>query len=115
MPITAYVTSVDPGSVSSLQLEDKEILETLGHQETAVAVQLQELFGSVTQAITASLEVESQLTLEITGEVSLKAEGGVKYLFFNLGAQASAAGTMKVVLSTTLRPKIESKSTYGGE
>jgi hypothetical protein len=69
---------------------------------------LQELFNSVTEAITASLEVESQLmTVEITGSVSLKAEGGIKYLFFNVGAEAGATGAMKVVLSTTLKPKAE--------
>jgi len=114
MPIKTYVTAVDPTSVGSLQVEDKEILEVLGTQETAVAVQLQELLGSVTEAITASLEVESQLTLEVTGSISLKAEGGVKYLFFNLGAEAGATGTMKVVLSTTLRPKVEIKPANTG-
>ena len=90
-------------------LEDRTILPTLGPQEKTVAVQLQELFTSVTDSITASLEVESQLMLEITGSITLKAEGGVKYLFFNVGASAEAAGTMKVTLSTTLRPKIEMK------
>ncbi len=106
MPIRAYVTTVDPNEVSSLQVEEKEILPTLG-QEKSVAVQLQELFAAVTDSITASLEVESQLTLEITGSITLKAEGGVKYLFFNVGASAEAAGTMKVTLSTTLKPKFE--------
>lgn len=109
MPIQTYVTTIDPNTVSSLQIDETEILPTLGPQENSVAVQLQELFASVSNAIKASLEVESQLILEITGSLSLKAEGGVKYLFFNVGASAEAAGTMKVTLSTTLGPKIETK------
>ena len=105
MPIETYETSVDPATVSSLKTEDEEILTTLGADEEAVAVQLQELFTSVAGSIKESLEVESSLTVEITGSVSLKAQGGVKYLFFNVGAEAGATGAMKVILSTTLKPK----------
>jgi hypothetical protein len=105
MPIQAYVTTIDPAEATSLKIEDQEILPTLGPDEEAVAVQLQELFTAVTQSITASLEVESKLTLEITGSISLKIQGGVKYLFFNVGGEAGTTGTMKVTLSTTLNPK----------
>lgn len=107
MPIKTYVTTVNPNEVSSLKTDEKEILTTLGPQEEAVAVQLQELLSSVTQAVTANLDVESQLTLEVTGSVTLKAEGGIKYLFFNVGAEVGATGTMKVVLSTTVKPKTQ--------
>ena len=105
MPIKTYITTVDPKNVSSLKAEKEEILTTLGTQEENVAIQLQELFSSVTEAITASLESESQLTIEITGSVSLKAQGGIKYLFFNAGAEAKSTNSMKVVLSTILKPK----------
>ena len=107
MSIRTYVTTVDPNTVSSLQTDDGEILTTLGPQEEAVAVQLQELFSSVIETVTASLEVESQLTVEVTGSVSLKAQGGIKHLLFNIGAEAGATGAMKVILSTILKPKIE--------
>jgi hypothetical protein len=109
MPIKAYATTVSPETAKSLKVEDKEILKTLGDQDKAVAVQLQELFSSVVESITASLEVESQLVVEITGSVSLKAQGSTKYLFFNVGAEAGATGTMKVALTTTLKPKAEIK------
>jgi len=105
MSVQVYVTATDPNTASSLEIDEREILPTLGPQEKAVAVQLQELFASVTDSIASSLEVESQLSLEITGSITLRVEGGVKYLFFNVGASAEAAGTMKVALSTTLRPK----------
>ncbi len=103
--IKVYATAVDPTSVSSLQTEDEEILTTLGSQEETVAIQLQELFESVTESISAKLEVESQLTIEINGSVSLKAQGGFKYLFFNVGAETGSTNSMKVTLSTKLHPK----------
>lgn len=107
MPVKTYVTTVDPSEISSLDTEDGtiEILSTLGTEEDAVAVQLQELFSSVTEAIANSLEAESKLTIEITGSVSLKAQGGVKYFLVNAGAEAGKTMGMKVVLSTTLQPK----------
>lgn len=105
MSIKMYATTVDPSAVSSLNIEGKEILPTLGPGEDAIAVQLEELFTAVTEDISGSLQVESQLTLEITGSLSLKAQGGIKYLFFNVGAEVGTTGTMKVSLSTTLKPK----------
>ena len=109
MSIKAYVTSESPETARGLKIDDKQILKTLSDSDKAVAVQLQELFASVTESITASLEVESQLVVEVTGSVSLKAQGGTKYLFFNVGAEAGATGTMKVTLTTTLKPKTEIK------
>ena len=105
MSIKVYATAVDPNSVSSLQTEEEEILTTLGPAEETVAVQLQELFESVTEALSSKVEVESQLTVEINGSVSLKAQGGLKYLFFNIGAETGNTNTMKVTLSTSLFPK----------
>lgn len=109
MPIKAYATTGDPRTANALKVEGKEILKTLGPKDEAVAVQLRELFASITESITASLEVESQLVIEITGSISLKAQGSTKYLFFNVGAEAGATGSMKVALTTTLRPKAEIK------
>lgn len=109
MAIKAYATAVDPKKVSSVEVGDKKFLTTLGSEDN-IAVQLQELFESVTESITASLEVESSLTIEISGSISLKAQGGAKYLFFNVGAEASTTGTMKVTLSTKVTPKVELKS-----
>jgi hypothetical protein len=109
MSIKAYATTESPETAKGLRIDDKQILKTLGDNDKAVAVQLQELFASVTESITASLEVESQLVVEITGSISLKAQGSTKYLFFNVGAEAGATGTMKVTLTTTLKPKTEIK------
>jgi hypothetical protein len=105
MSIKTYLTTVDQAEISRLNSEEGEVLTTLGPQEDSIAVQLEELFSSVTEAISDSIEVESKLTIEITGSISLKAQGGVKYLFFNAGAEAGKTMGMKVVLSTTLMPK----------
>jgi hypothetical protein len=105
MPLKVYAITVDPKEVSSLKTDQREILTTLGSQEDTVAVQLEELFKSVSESIAPQLEVESQLSIEVSGSVSLKAQGGVKYLFFNVGGEAATTANMKVVLSTTLRPR----------
>jgi hypothetical protein len=105
MQIKTYVTTTDSEDINSFFPEDEGILDTLGPEENAVAVQLQELFSSVTEAISDSLEAESKLTVEITGSISLKAQGGIKYLLFNAGGEAGKTIGMKVVLSTTLQPK----------
>ena len=105
MPIKVLATTFDPNIANSVNVGEKEILTTLGDQEESVAVQLRELFASITKSITASLEVESQLNIQISGSLSLKAQGGTKYLFFNVGAEAGATAAMKILLSTTLKPK----------
>jgi hypothetical protein len=106
MAIEAYVVSVDSGAVSQLDFDGRKVLATLGPQEEAVAVHLKELFGAIAEAVSATLEVESQVSVEVSGSVSLKAHGGFKYLFFNVGADTAVAANMKVVLSTTLKPKL---------
>ena len=108
MTIRTYITTVDSEDIENLNTEDGEILDTLGTREENVAVQLQELLSSVTESIAESIDVESKLTIEITGSISMKAKGDIKYLFFNAGAEAGTTGGMKVVLSTTLKPKTNS-------
>jgi hypothetical protein len=105
MSIKTYITTVDSSEIYNLNTEEGETLITLGHQEDAVAVQLQELLSSVTDAIADSLDTEGKLTIEITGSVNLKAQGGVKYLIFNAGVETGKTMGMKIVFSTTLQPK----------
>lgn len=56
-------------------------------------------------SVAESLETESTLAIEVAGSLSLKAQGGIKYLFFNVGGEASSTGTMKVTLTTKVKPK----------
>lgn len=103
MTIITYVTTVESEEIETLSTEEGEILDTLGTEEN-IAVQLKELFSSIIESIAESIEVESQLTIEITGSVNMKAKGDAKYLFFNAGAEAAKTSGMKVVFSTTLKP-----------
>jgi hypothetical protein len=105
MAIEAYVISADIKAVGQIDLDGHKMLETLGPQEEAMAVHLKELFRSIADAISDGLEVESQVSVEVSGSISLKAQAGVKYLLFNVGAEANAMANMKVVLATTIKPK----------
>ncbi len=111
MSVQAYLTTTSiediPLSIEEVPVETREErqLPMLGSEEDAVAIRLQELFEAITSSMASSIDVESQLTVEVTGSISLKARGGFQYLFINAGAEASQTGTMKVVLSTTLQPK----------
>lgn len=104
MSIDVYVMSKDVDSVSKLKIDGKEILSTLGKKEDAFALKLQEVFQSVKKSILPTIENESDLTIEVTGSVSMKASGGIQYLFFNIGGEAGKTGTTKVTLKTTLQP-----------
>lgn len=104
MSIKTYITSSDPDKAETLKVDDAEILKTLGEEEEVLSVQLKELFQSVTEAVTPTIQSESELTVEVSGEVTLKATGGVKYLFFNVGGETGSKGAMKVTLSTKLKP-----------
>ncbi len=104
MSIKAYVTTDDLAAAGSVKIDDREILATLGSESENIAFQLEEVFAAVKESVVGSLEAETQLTIEITGSISLKADAGVKYLFFNVGGGTEKASTMKVLLSTTLRP-----------
>ncbi len=106
MTVKIFVTSMDSHSIKRLRVNEKQIIPT-ELEEDAVAIQMQELFTSITDTITTSLEVESQLTIEISGSIGLKVEGGSKYLFFNISGKAEATGGMKVILTTTIRPKVD--------
>jgi hypothetical protein len=110
MAIEIYVTDSDPENIRSLNEEGEQILKTFGDQSDSIAVQLKELFSSVTESVSASIEIESQLQIEVTGSITLKASAEGKYLFFNIGGEASTTGTMKVSLSTKLKPSLTIKS-----
>ena len=107
MSIDLYVTSTDVNNKSSIKVDNTEILSTLGPEEETISVQLKELFESVTQAVIPTIQTESQLTVEVSGEISMKAQAGIKYLFFNIGGEAGSKGAMKVTLSTTLKPPLK--------
>lgn len=104
MSIEIYVTSINPNESSSIRTEEEEISPTLGKREEDLPVKLKDLLTAVTKEIKSSVDTESQLTVEITGSMSFKAETGVK-CFINASGEVGKTGTMKVSLTTTIKPE----------
>lgn len=104
MPIEVYAVTTNPKENGKIKLDDREILPTLGTDES-LAIQLKDLFKSVIDSVSNEISNSAQINIEVTGSVNLKAKGGVKYLFFNVGGEASATGTMKVSITTNIQPK----------
>lgn len=105
MTLQTLVTFQPSSEVSKVHFGDHEILDVLGTREEAIAIQLQELLSSVTQAVREAIESEGELSVEINGSLELKASAGIQYLFFNIGAGTSKTNTMKVTLKTKVTPK----------
>ena len=82
-----------------------ELLDMLGDKEQSVALQLRELFLTVKDSIRGAVEREAELTIEITGSLEMKGSGGVQYLIFNVGGEATKSQTMKVTLATRISPQ----------
>ena len=107
MPLEVYVTSSGETKPKTLKLDKYEIPTTLGGEEKALAVQMNDVFKSIASEIGKSLSNESELTIELTGSTSLEVSGGIKYLILNLGGSTSKGNVIKVSLKT----KIGKKST----
>jgi len=105
MPMNVYVISSSGSQAQKLRVEDYELVDVLGKTEEALAVKIEELFTSVVESLSKVVSQESELTVEINGEVTLKAEGGAKWLFFNASGSASKSDGMKVTLKTKINPQ----------
>ena len=104
MPIQTMVTFSSDAEVVQIPGEEGELLEVLGGESYAMALQLQDMLTAVQEAVAGSLTEEGELEIEITGSLELKASGEVKYLFFNVGGETSKTNTMTVTLKTKIRP-----------
>src|SRR5262245_42075692 len=104
MSLKAVVVAADPVISRKVRLEDYDLVDVLGESEEAIAVQIDEVIKAISESICQSITSESELTVEITGSISLKAEGGVKWLFFNAGGGATKSDTLKVTLKTKINP-----------
>ena len=105
MSLKLYTTTFDPNSVESIQTEDEEILMTAGEDREAIAISLQELFDAAINSATSNIKVESSLTVEVTGSITIKGRGGVALGLLNIGGEAGTTETMKVSLTTQIKPK----------
>lgn len=105
MSLKMCVVSASPEEKKNVKLDNYELVDVLGDKEENYAVQLEELLNTVVEPIKSNIEHESELTIEITGSTTLKASGGVKWLFFNIGSEGSKSGTMKITLKTKIMPE----------
>jgi hypothetical protein len=102
MSLNVYVTSSKPGAEDRINLGDRELVTTLGPSESAMAVKIGELFSAVLAEVKGKNIGDGELTAEVTGSVTLKAEGGVKWMIFNIGGGAEKNNQMKVTLKAKL-------------
>jgi len=105
MTLEVYVTATKDQEMETISIGgETELVPTLGGE--ALAVRIDEIFKSITSLVSSDLSDEADLTIEMTGTTSIKADCGIKYLFFNLGGSASNENLMKVCLKTKIKPKI---------
>lgn len=104
MPIQTMVTFSSDTTDIQMPGDEGQLLDVLGGETYAMALQLQDMLTAVQEAVAGSLTEEGELDIEITGSLELKASGEVKYLFFNVGGETSKTNTMTVTLKTKVRP-----------
>ena len=104
MPLNVYLISTDDPQSQKLRVEDYVLVDVLGKKEEALAVKIEELFTSLVDSIGKTLSQECELSVEVSGDITLKAEGGAKWLFFNVGGSAAKTDSMKVTLKTKINP-----------
>ncbi|MEM7133665.1 MAG: hypothetical protein AAF702_45645 [Chloroflexota bacterium] len=102
MSLQIFVTFGSTDDISTVRLNDSEILETLGSSEEKIAVQLKDILESVKNVVRDSLDSEGELQIEISGTLDIKASGGINYLFYNISGEANKTNTMKVTLTTKI-------------
>ncbi len=78
-------------------------LDSLGGP-TTIAAKIDEIFNALTEPVRNSISDEAELTIEISGSISLKGEAGGKWLVFNIGTSATKSDSVKVVIKTKIKP-----------
>ena len=81
MALNIAVVSQAPDG-REIRIENEKIEPTLGDGDS-IAVSLKEMVSSITETIGSSIQTESDLTIEISGGISLSTKGGATWLFFN--------------------------------
>jgi len=104
MPVETLVIFQDNVQLAPSSKSGPKVLDTLGDNNN-MAIQLREMLESVQRAVQSALSETSELTIEISGALELKANAGVQYLIFNVSGETSKTNTMTVTLKTNLAPK----------
>jgi hypothetical protein len=108
MPIRGVLVTGGADDAQRLRFEDEdetyEFEELLSDEEENIAVRMDEIVRSISRSVSQSVVAESELMVEITGSISLRADGEAKWVLFRVGGGATATGAVKVVLKTKVAP-----------
>ena len=105
MGIEILVHTSDETDLDKLEFEDYQVVDVLGKREKDLALKIDELYSEVIESVGKSLKHESELTIEISGSIDLKANAGAKWLFFNVGGSVEKNNSMTVTLKTKINPQ----------
>jgi hypothetical protein len=106
MSMEVVLVATDLKKPQKLNFQNYDLVRVLGTEEEAIAVRVSEVLKAISDTVASSIITESELTIEITGSMKLKAEGGVKWLVFNVGGGTESGDELKVVLKTKLNPAV---------
>ena len=105
MALTALVTTGEMTKTGKIRTEEYDVVEIMGDSDGEIAVRLEELMRSVSESLEKSISAEAELTLEVSGSMSLRGSGEARFLFFNVGGTGTTSNSLKVVLRTSIAPK----------
>src|SRR5262245_37978145 len=105
MSVEIRAVFTDPKNAPSIELDGEKMEQMFGPHEDAVALRINEMLTTVRESVERSVTEESELSIEVSGDITLKVDGGVKYLLFNVGGSAETKNTMKVTLKTKVKPR----------
>jgi hypothetical protein len=103
MALQAFI--VTSPETQPVEVGDRTVVPVLGPNEDAVAVRIDEVVRAIADSVCDTITEESDLFVEITGNISLKGSAGAKWLFFNVGGSVAKTDALKVTLKTKIRPR----------
>lgn len=105
-PLKTYVTFGEFSEVVINTDDGVQVLDVLG-DEHLTALQLCDLWEAVKEAMEGIVDVESELTVEVSGSLELQGKAESKFLVFNVSGSGTKTNTMKVSLKTKLKPAVK--------
>lgn len=107
MGVEILVHTSDEADLEEIQFDDYQVVDVLGKKEKDFALKIDELYSEVIESVGKSLKHESELTIEITGSINLKANAGAKWLLFKVGGSAEKTNSMTITLKTKIKPSVD--------
>ena len=118
MSLVVYAVAASGGQ-QSVVVGHHEFHGLLEEAEMPLAVRLGELLGSVASSVSQHLNrqylsEDADLTVEVSGRVTLRSEGGTEFLLLNMGGPAQGP-EVNVGENTTMRSTMHAKVRHWAE